>query len=170
MKMFSKKSSGSLQSLPRTLEGKLFELVFIFLALLSWGFIAWLIGRAPDVVPTHFDAAGRPNGWGTPLSVVFPCIIITVVGACMLAGASFPRRVTMPFSVQSPRQQLLAARMLRVLSLLMLVLQCVVAVSMLGQAIGYQPDSNAVLIYSCVGLIILTCIVFTWLIWRARTA
>ena len=62
----------------RTKEGTIFEVAFLILALIVWGLIIWFIKQAPDVVPTHFDASGNPNAWGSPLGIVIPCGIITV--------------------------------------------------------------------------------------------
>ena len=53
----------------RTKEGTIFEVAFLILALIVWGLIIWFIKQAPDVVPTHFDASGAPNAWGSPLGI-----------------------------------------------------------------------------------------------------
>jgi hypothetical protein len=51
---------------------KLLEAIGI-VALLFLGWITWraLAGpdHLPDRIPTHFDIAGQPNGWGSPDSL-----------------------------------------------------------------------------------------------------
>ena len=76
----------------RTTEGTIFEVAFLVLAVVVWVLIIMMMKNAPDVVATHFDASGRPNGYGSPWGLLFPCIITTVVGACLLAAAYFPRQ------------------------------------------------------------------------------
>jgi uncharacterized membrane protein len=43
------------------------------LALQVWSYYRDVFGpnHLPDVIPIHFDAAGHPNGWGSPLSLIF---------------------------------------------------------------------------------------------------
>ena len=74
----------------RTKEGTIFEVAFLILALVVWGLIIWFVKQAPDVVPTHFDASGNPNAWGSPLGIVIPCGIITISGAALLILCYFP--------------------------------------------------------------------------------
>lgn len=80
---------------------------FAVLAWLTW---AALYGpnRLPDSVPTHFDAAGNANGWGSPsgmiLIPVFAAglyLILTVV-ARFPAAFHYPVRTT---PINLPRMQ-----------------------------------------------------------------
>ena len=71
----------------RTTEGTVFEMVFLVLAIVVWALIILMITHAPNVVATHFDLSGRPNGYGSPWGLLFPCILVTVVGGCLLLGA-----------------------------------------------------------------------------------
>jgi len=146
----------------RTLEGTIFEIVFLVLALALWGYVVWLIRQAPDVVPTHFDAAGRPNGWGSPTSVIFPSLMMTVVGACLLATAYFPKSINLPVAIENPRQILLAMRMVRILALLVLLLALAIALTILT-AIA----SKWLFVCLVVGIMGAVCIGFSILIYRA---
>ena len=56
----------------RTTEGTVFEVAFVILAIIVWGLIIWMIHRAPDIVPTHFDASGKPNAYGSPTGLLIP--------------------------------------------------------------------------------------------------
>ena len=46
----------------RTTEGTIFELAFLVLAVIVWVLVILLLKNAPDVIATHFDGNGRPNG------------------------------------------------------------------------------------------------------------
>lgn len=56
--------------------------------------------RLPDRIPTHFDAAGNPNGWGSPSVLLF--LVVLTIGIYLLitvvslfpAGFNFPVQVT----------------------------------------------------------------------------
>ncbi|HUB30016.1 MAG TPA: DUF1648 domain-containing protein [Terracidiphilus sp.] len=62
------------------------------LAILVW--ITWsaLYGpnRLPDRVPTHFDAAGNPNAWGSPSGMLFMPVIAGLLYLLMSVVTRFP--------------------------------------------------------------------------------
>ena len=147
----------------RTTEGTIFELAFALLTIVVWGIIIWLLHRAPEVVPTHFRLDGTPDSYGSPFGVLFPCLIMTVVGGCMMLGAYFPHTIHMPFKMTTMRQYELAIRMMRIMGLLMPVLTLGIALTSLAMS---KP--SAWLVLSVIGLIILITIVFTVLIYRAK--
>ncbi len=76
-------------------------------ALVALAFQAWITYRAffgpaplPTKIPTHFDAAGNPNAWGSPANLIFfPAIAITIyllftVVTRFPAAFNYPVRVT----------------------------------------------------------------------------
>ena len=111
----------------RTAEGTVFEIVFLVAAILLWAFIIRMLAQAPEVVPSHFDILGRPDAYGSPATIIFCCVMLAVMGAGMLATAYFPGSVNIPVKVSTPRQYSLVIRMMRVMSLLMLLLTYSVA-------------------------------------------
>ena len=74
----------------RTTEGTIFEITILILAVIVWALIILMLSKAPDVVATHFDGRGHPNGYGSPWGLMVPCIITTVVGAGLLVVAYRP--------------------------------------------------------------------------------
>lgn len=152
----------------RTLEGTIFEIAFLVLAILVWAFIVWLMSRAPDTVPTHFNLEGKADSWGSPTTILFPCIITTVVGAGLLLAAYFPHTINIPVEVKTPRQVVLVIRMARVMALEILLLTLALAFISLGSSIGHEPGIIAP-VFIVVGVLSLTCIVFTVLVYRAGT-
>ncbi len=147
----------------RTKEGTAFELVFLLFAILLWGYIAWLASHAPEVVPTHFGINGQPDAYGSPLEILLPCIITTVLGICMMAGAYFPHTVNLPVKLNSPRQYALVVRMMRVLGLLMLLLTLSIAFSAL-----HQGSHGALLVLASVALMLIVIAVFIFLITKLQ--
>ena len=151
----------------RTLEGTIFEVTFLVLAVLLWAYIVWLIGRAPSEVPTQYDLHGNANGWGSPLSAVFPLVMTTVIGACLLAGAYFPHTINLPVEVKTPRQVEHVVRLARIMALETLLLTLCLALVMLGPVAG--TSLATVLIFASVAVMLITIVAYTVIIYRART-
>lgn len=118
--------------LHRTTESTIFEIVFAIVLIVVWGLIIWMICRAPDIVPTHFDGSGRPNAYGSPIGIVIPSIIITVAAIICMVIAYFPRYINMPFKITNNRQVELTARSVRVVGITFQILSLVVVYTLLG--------------------------------------
>lgn len=144
----------------RTPEGTAFELAFVVLAVAVWVGIILMLRHAPDIVPTHFGPSGQPDAYGNKLTVLLPCIMTTVVGACCLAGAYFPHTVNLPVRIRNERQAALGVRLMRIIAIAMLLLTLAVAYSAIG-----STAAPALLVV--VGLIVV-CGVFTYLIYKAK--
>ena len=110
MKLIKQKEKQKIQ-VHRTTEGTIFEMAFAVLAVVVWAFVIWMICRAPDVIATHFDAHGRPNGYGSPWGLLVPSIIMTVAGIGLLVCAYYPHLINMPVEIKTTRQFELAIPM-----------------------------------------------------------
>ncbi len=115
----------------RTKEGTVFEIAFVMLAVIVWALIILMLCKAPDVVATHFDGRGHPNGYGSPWGLVIPCVITTVVGAGLLVVAYHPHLINMPVEMKTPRQYELGIRSTRVAALTLLLLTLSIPCSLL---------------------------------------
>jgi uncharacterized membrane protein len=62
------------------------------LAALLWVTYAAVYGssRLPDRVPTHFDASGKANGWGSPHDMIFMPLIAIAIYLLMSLASRFP--------------------------------------------------------------------------------
>ena len=147
----------------RTTEGTIFEVAFLILAIIVWGLIIWFIKQAPDIVPTHFDASGNPNAWGSPTGIIFPCSIMTISGAAMLILCYFPKTFNLSGKHATPLNYALTIRMLRIMSLLMLLMTLAIAWTVL-RLTNHSPIPIIVI----VGIIILVAIINTIAIHRNK--
>ena len=116
----------------RTVEGTVFEAVFIVVAIIVWGLIIWMIHQAPDIVPTHFDGSGKPNAYGSPAGVTIPCIILTIAAIGCMVVAYFPRLINSTVKITNIRQVELNIRSIRVAGITLLLMVLAVAYTMLG--------------------------------------
>ena len=147
----------------RTTEGTVFEATFAIVALVVWGIIVWLIHQAPDIVPTHFDGAGNPNAYGSPMSVIIPCGILTIVAIGLMVIAYYPRLINTTTKITNIRQVELTIRSTRVAGITLLLLALAVAYIMLGMS---KPSATPVI--AVVVLLILEIIIFSILTNKAK--
>lgn len=147
----------------RTTEATVLETIFVLVAIIVWGLIIWMIHRAPDIIPTHFDGSGKPNAYGSPAEVTSPCIILTIGAIVFMVLAYFPRHINMPFKITNIRQVELALRQLRIAGIIFLFVPLAVAYMMLGMS---TPSPMPMLMV--IGLLLLEILVFTILIYKAK--
>jgi len=147
----------------RTTEGTIFEVAFLVLAVIVWALIILMLIKAPDVVATHFDGRGHPNGYGSPWGLVIPCIITTVVGAGLLLVAYHPHLINMPVEMKTPRQYELGIRSTRVAALTLLLLTLSIPCSLL---LFESPSPWPVL--GTVGLLLAVAVYYSVRIYKAK--
>ena len=147
----------------RTSEAIIFEIAFAIVAVIVWGIITWMLYRAPNIVPTHFDASGKPNAYGSPSGIIIPCIILTIGAVVCMTIAYFPRRINMPFKITNIRQVELAIRFSRVTGITFLLIPLSVAYMMLGMT---SPSPTPFLVVF--GLLFLEIIFFSIVIYKAK--
>lgn len=147
----------------RTTEGTILEIAFAIIAIIVWGLIIWMIHRAPDVVPTHFDGSGKPNAYGSPVGITIPCIIITIGAIVCMVIAYYPRHINGICKVTNIRQVTLSILSIRLAAMTLLLLALAVAYTLLGMS---SPSPIPVL--AVVGLLFLNIIVFQILIYKSK--
>ena len=147
----------------RTSEGTLFEIVFVVLAVIVWALIIWMLSEAPNVIVTHFDGNGNPNGYGSPWGLLVPCFITTIAGGALLVAAYHPHLINMPVEVKTIRQYELAIRSTRIAALTLLLLTLAIPATLL---VFDNPSPWPVL--GCIGLMLVVMTIYCVLIYRAR--
>ncbi len=86
----------------RTTEGTIFEVAVVILAIIVWGLIIWFVHQAPDIIPTHFDASGKPNAWGSPAGILIPCAVISLSGIVVMILCYFPKAFNLSEKYKTP--------------------------------------------------------------------
>ena len=147
----------------RTPEATVLEAVFVLVAIVAWGLIIWMIHRAPDIIPTHFDGSGKPNAYGSPTGIAIPCIILTIVAIGLMVTAYYPRLINTPMKITNIHQVELSIRMTRVMGITLLLMTLAIAYIMLGMS---SPSVVPVLVV--LGIIFLEIIIFSILIHKAK--
>ncbi len=147
----------------RTTEATVFEIVFVLIALIVWGLIIWMVHRAPDIVPTHFDASGKPNAYGSPAGITIPCALLTIGAIVCMVCAYFPRHINMPFKIRNIRQVEQAIRLIRVTGVTFLLTPLAVAYTMLGMS-----SPSVIPILAAIGIILVETVLFSIIIYKSK--
>jgi uncharacterized membrane protein len=98
----------------------------VMLAILCW--ITWeaLYGpdRLPARIPTHFNLAGTPDGWGPPSTLLFLPIVAVVVYSLITVVSLFPSAFNYSVRVTSENRLRLQALSLQMVAWLKFDLAC----------------------------------------------
>lgn len=81
---------------PPTRFDRVLDLVALFLVVLLWVLTIKFYIDAPEKVPTGFDAAGNPRGWGSAAFYFLMSGMGTFYVVAMFFAAYFPQFINMP--------------------------------------------------------------------------
>ena len=95
---------------------------------------------APNKVPTSFDAAGNPRGWGSPAFYFMMPAIGLFYGVIIFAATYFPQIINMPVALKENVVVPQSAMMIRCCRWLNIVGQLMFLFILLQMA-GYRDDS-----------------------------
>lgn len=99
----------------------------LFLLVLVWaatGYAVFGPHPLPSTIPTHFDAQGHPNGWGTPAMLWLLPGIALFVYALMSVVARFPSSFNYPVRVTAQNRDRLQGIALGMIAWLKIELVC----------------------------------------------
>lgn len=99
------------------------------LAALAW--LSWITYQAiygphhlPERIPTHFDMAGNPNGWGSPVGLLLLPIIGLAVYLFMTVISMFPSTFHFSMQVTAENRPRLVALAISVIAFCKLEMLC----------------------------------------------
>ena len=84
----------------------------------TWGFTIYHFNKLPDIIATHFDVNGNPNGFGSKFTIWLLPIIITLVYILIYVLNRYPHKfnyLTKITEQNAYKQYKLASRMMRIL-------------------------------------------------------
>jgi uncharacterized membrane protein len=99
------------------------------LAVLFWITCRTIYGpeRLPDRIPTHFDLAGRPNGWGSPTALLLLPVVAVAIYLGITLTSRFPSAFHYPVRVTPQNRPRLQALSLQMIVCLKTELMCLFA-------------------------------------------
>lgn len=104
------------------------------ISLAGLALMVWITGRAlygparlPDRIPTHFDAAGNPNGWGSASTLLLLPAVAVAIYLLISGIARLPALFNYPVEVTEENRARLEALTLQMLAWLKVELVCLFA-------------------------------------------
>lgn len=80
-------------------SAELFGLAGLLLLVVQTWSALWGLHRLPEQVPTHFDAAGTPNAWGSPNGMILLPVVAIGVYLLITIVTRFPASFNYPIRV-----------------------------------------------------------------------
>lgn len=174
MKYDKKRGAAVIEEWPKRLPlGKLnWALVLVGVAMLLVSIVRVLMQYAalPDVIPTHFNAAGEVDGTGGKGTLLFLCGLDVVVWLSVVAFQFFPRTINVPvFLLKRPAEEIIQGTrvMLNLTAILCVGLFWYLMEETVAIATGVALALGGWVEWVFVGaILLLTAVYFFWL-WRA---
>ena len=109
---------------------RILEVVALLLLLFLFAVTAYAVAGPdplPAKIPTHFNAAGQPDAWGTPAMLWMLPAIAAVVYLLMSLAARNPAAFHFPMRVRPPARRRLEAIALAMISWIKVEVVCLMA-------------------------------------------
>ena len=107
-----------------TSTDKLVEALGWLILLALWGWTITHYSSLPETIPTHFNAAGEADGFGSKVSIFALPVIATLLFIGLTVLNRYPQSFNYPTTITQDnafRQYTLATRMLRYLKLVLVI-------------------------------------------------
>ena len=124
---------------PLTKTGKFIEKFSFLLLILIWAFTIFSFIKLPDIVPIHFDASGRPDGYGNKWTL----FVLPFIASIVFAGLTYLNKYPWVFNymvkitVENAESQYSSStRMLRVIKCSIMLVFCLIALYSYWTAYG----------------------------------
>lgn len=142
--------------IPLTATDKLTEGAGFILLCLIWGLTAVNYSSLPDMIPVHFDALGKPDGFGGKATMWTLPALSTLLFAGLTFLNKFPHIFNYPTQITPEnafKQYQMATRMIRVLKLVLVIIFGLIALQTIRQASGETDGIGIWLLPLILGLI-----------------
>ena len=153
---------------PITLSDRLLELVAAAMAVCLLVLTGVFYSKAPDTVPSHFNAAMEADAWSGK-EVYWVLALVMLIGMAICASAAYNRKlVNLPVRLKPAvfyRQIGLISRMCRIMTVAFGFIWLAVLLAMSASFIGLPEDVTVTFIPVSVALMIGVALFYTLKIW-----
>ena len=128
--------------IPLTITDKIIEVMGLLVLIGFWIFTLFHYNQLPDIIPTHFGAEGKPDGYGEKYTILFLPIIGSLLYIALTILARFPHKMNYTATIteaNAEKQYTIMTQMLRVLKVMMLLVFFVLDYKTIQIALGL-PD------------------------------
>ncbi len=126
-------------TIPLTATDKMAEAAGWALVVALWALAICNLARLPQTIPTHFNAAGQPDGYGGKYSLLTLPVVATILFAGITLLNRYPHIFNYPTEITAEnalRQYTSATRLLRYLKLTVVLIFFAIAQQTISTAIG----------------------------------
>jgi len=127
-------------------------IILVMLWILTITFYSWL----PEIIPTHFSAAGKANSYGTKMTIWFLPPIATLVFIGLTVLNNYPHMFNYPINITSEnayRQYGNATRMIRSLKLIIVFVFSLVVILIYHSAQSGSAKMSTWFLFLIMGLL-----------------
>ncbi len=153
-------------SIPLTATDKIIEATYWMLLAALWVYVCILFPHLPDTIPTHMNARGQIDGYGSKNTLwIIPAITTTLVAGLTLINR-YPHIFNYPTDItetNASRLYQLATRMLRWLKLAVIIIFGVITFEMVGKS--HHSGSSGV--WTILLVIALVNVPIAWFLYKA---
>ncbi|MFN3969502.1 DUF1648 domain-containing protein [Flavobacterium sp.] len=110
--------------IPLTLFDKSAEVIGLLILLSFWIFTLFYYNQLPEIIPTHFGAEGKPDGFGPKWTIVILPLISTFIYVFLTIVVRFPHKMNYTATItetNAEKQYTTMTKMLRMLKLMLLL-------------------------------------------------
>lgn len=136
------------------------------ISLVVFGYMVWITYSAlsgpnhlPDRIPTHFDAAGNVNGWGSPSMLLLLPIVAIALYSGITVVSRFPAAFNYPVRVQPAMRAQVESITLDMIAWIkaeLLLMFASLQSTMIRGAEGGSPQLNPILVPVFIAVIFAT--------------
>lgn len=141
-----------------TLFDLIIEIAGLATVLGMWIMVLFAYSKLPEIIPTHFDAAGVANDFGKKSSIFLLPAIAIVLFACMTVLSMFPHTFNYPVKITENNaflQYRNVVRMIRCLKLAVVLLFEFIVIQTIRIANGKSDDFSVWFVFLIIGLMFL---------------
>ncbi len=169
--MLQKQNKRPVLKIEWTTTDKVLEILAFLLLIGMWTLVIVVFSSLPETIPTHYNLAGKADGFGNKSTIFFLPILSTVLYIGMTILNNYPHIFNYPTTVtnQSAKQQYtIATRLIRFLKLIVVLTFSVIVFNTSGLAENWMTGLGSWFLPVFLGFIYVPLIVAIVRLFRAK--
>lgn len=110
--------------IPLTVTDKILEATGLLILMAFWIYTLSHYNQLPEIIPTHFDGSGKPDGYGAKWTIITLPIVSTILFIGLTVLTRFPHKFNYMATItqdNAEKQYKIMTKMLRMLNVMLLL-------------------------------------------------